>query len=274
MANTHKYVDVLGWDEGLYMQNGLLFDTKLQKAWGPVYAAWYYLLHLFQSHPLKLYLLNFQVLTIVPGILFYIYWTRLKIRPLAAAIVAMFYIASHVNFYSWPKISLFTLVVLALAFIVSTFFENAINRLITVAGGVIVASYMRPELYLAYLLLILIIFFLIGKGLVKRQGIQKTTWGLLVLLLVGTAVFQKWLGNPLFNFEGEGGRAIAAFGQHFAYNYTIWNHLRPDRWQLHAAIIIQEVFGNVENLGEAIKTNPQPIYHHFYSNLIHFLSNT
>ncbi|HZH68787.1 MAG TPA: hypothetical protein VFD65_06260 [Chitinophagales bacterium] len=268
-----EFTDVLGWDEGLYMQNGLLFTTKLQKAWGPIYAAWYYFLHFFQSHPLSLYLLNFQVLTVVPGVLFYIYWTRLSIRPLYAAVIAMFYIASHINFYSWPKISLFTATLIALVFVVSTFFKKRIDQIIIIAGGVIFASYMRPELYLAFLLLFVIIITLLFKDILKKIKVDKITWGLFALLVVGTMGLQKWLGNPLFNFEGEGGRAVAAFGQHFAYNYTIWNDLRPDRWQLHADIIIREVFGDVENIGEAIKANPDPIYHHFLYNCYHYLKN-
>lgn len=268
-----QYTDVLGWDEGLYMQNGLLFATKLQKAWGPIYGAWYYFLHFFQSHPLYLYLLNFQLLTILPGILFYAYWVRLGIRPLIAAIVAMFYMASHINFYSWPKISLFTATVVAFTFLVSTFFKRRLDQIIIIAGGIIVASYMRPELYLAYLLLFFIVVFLITRSLIKKIKIEKITWGLLGLLLVGTLGLQKWLGNPLFNFEGEGGRAVAAFGQHFAYNYTIWNDLRPDRWQLHAGIILKEVFGDINNIGEAIKANPAPIYKHFTFNFTHYLEN-
>lgn len=268
-----EFVDVLGWDEGLYMQNGLLFTSKLQKQWGPIYAAWYYFLHFFQSHPLGLYLLNFQVLTVLPGVLFYIYWTRLGIRPLIAAVVAMFYIASFVNFYSWPKISLFTTTLIAFTFVVSTYFQKRVDQIIVLAGGVIFASYMRPELYLAFLVLFPLAVILILIQLFKKQKVQIQTWGLLLFLIMGTLGFQKWLGNPLFNFEGEGGRAIAAFGQHFAYNYTIWNDLRPDRWQLHADIIIREVFGDVENIGEAIKANPAPIYQHFIYNTQHFFKN-
>ncbi len=268
-----EFTDVLGWDEGLYMQNGLLFATKLQKAWGPIYAAWYYFLHFFQSHPLNLYLLNFQVLTVVPGVLFYIYWTRIGIRPLVSAVIAMFYIASHINFYSWPKISLFTTTLIALTFVVSTFFKRRIDQVIIIAGGVIFASYMRPELYLGYLLLFIIIISLLVYQLFKKIKIEKFTWALFVILIIGTVGLQKWLGNPLFNFEGEGGRAVAAFGQHFAYNYTIWNDLRPDRWQLHADIIIKEVFGDVANIGDAIKANPAPIYHHFAYNFTHYLEN-
>ena len=268
-----QYVDVLGWDEGLYMQNGLHFTTKLQKAWGPVYAAWYYFLHLFQSNPLHLYLLNFQVLTVIPAVLFFIYWVRLQIRPLAAACVAMFFIASHMNFYSWPKISLFAVVLIAFAFVISTFYKRKLDQVIILAGGTILASYMRPELYLGSLALFAVIIFFIIRNLLRKSKIQLQTWILLTLLIIGTVGMQKWLGNPLFNFKGEGGRAVAAFGQHFAYNYTIWHHLRPDRWQLHANIIIKQVFGDVDNIGAAIRANPEPIYHHFIFNTVHYLKN-
>lgn len=265
------YVDVLGWDEGLYMQNGLLFTTKLQKAWGPMYAAWYYFLHFFQKHPLQLYLFNFQVLTMLPGVLFFIYWTRIGIRPLIAAIVSMFYIASAINFHSWPKISLYTTSILIFTFIVSTYFQRKLDKVIVVAGGTLIASYMRPELYLAFVVLFLIIFISILVQLVKKSSIHKITWSLGSILLIGIVGLQKVLGNPLFSFEG--GRAIAAFAQHYAYNYSIWNHLRPDRWQLHGQEIFEADFGKNYDSYSAYKANPVAFMKHIHSNFINYLLN-
>lgn len=266
-----EFVDVLGWDEGLYMQNGLLFTTKLQKAWGPMYAAWYYFLHFFQSNPLYLYLLNFQVLTMLPGVLFFVYWTRIGIRPLIAAIISMFYIASAINFHSWPKISLYTTSILIFTFIVSTYFKRKLDKVIIVAGGTLIASYMRPELFLAFIVLFLIIIGSIIFQLVKKSSIQKISWGLLGLLIIGIAGLQKVLGNPLFSFEG--GRAIAAFAQHYAYNYSIWNHLRPDRWQLHGQEIFEADFGKNYDSYSAYKANPVAFMQHIHSNTINYLLN-
>ncbi|MCO5232991.1 MAG: hypothetical protein LC105_04635 [Chitinophagales bacterium] len=266
-----EYVDVLGWDEGLYMQNGLLFTTKLQKAWGPMYAAWYYFLHFFQKHPLQLYLFNFQVLTMLPGVLFFIYWTRIGIRPMVAAVISMFYIASAINFHSWPKISLYTTSILIFTFIVSTYFQRKLDKVIVVAGGTLIASYMRPELYLAFVVLFLIILISIIYQLIKKLSIHKITWSLSGLLLIGIMGLQKVLGNPLFSFEG--GRAIAAFAQHYAYNYSIWNHLRPDRWQLHGQEIFEADFGKNYDSYSAYKANPVVFMKHIHSNFINYLLN-
>lgn len=266
-----EFVDVLGWDEGLYMQNGLLFTTKLQKAWGPMYAAWYYFLHFFQSNPLYLYLLNFQVLTMLPGVLFFVYWTRIGIRPVISAIISMFYIASIINFHSWPKISLYTTSILIFTFIVSTYFKRKLDKVIIVAGGTLIASYMRPELYLAFVVLFLLIIGTIITQLVKKSSIHKYTWWLTLLLIIGIAGLQKVLGNPLFSFEG--GRAIAAFAQHYAYNYSIWNHLRPDRWQLHGQQIFEADFGKNYDSYSAYKANPTVFMHHIQSNTINYLLN-
>jgi|GEM_PF-2967032 len=266
-----EYTDVLGWDEGVYMQNGLLFTTKLQKAWGPMYAAWYYFLHFFQSHPLYLYLLNFQVLTVLPGVLLFIYWTRIGIRPLIAAIISMFYMASHINFHSWPKISLYTTSILIFTFILATYFKRAYDKVIIIAGGTLIASYMRPELYLAFIVLFLAILIMTVYQLVKKQKIERVSWALAGLLILGIAGLQKVLGNPLFSFEG--GRAIAAFAQHYAYNYSIWNDLRPDRWQLHGEQIFVADFGRNFDSYSAYKANPEAFMRHVHSNFINYLAN-
>jgi hypothetical protein len=265
------YVDVLGWDEGVYMQNGLLFAKKLQKNWGPMYAAWYFFLHQFQSHPLYLYLLNFQVLTVLPGILLFIYWIRIGIRPLLAAILGMFFIASFVNFHSWPKISLFTTCILIGAFIVGTFARTKTDKLIVIAGGVLIAAYMRPELYLAFVFIFLSIPIVLLYRLVKKDMPSMYSWGMFGALLVLIGGLQWKLGNPLFSMEGA--RAIAAFGQHYAYNYAIWNDLRLDRWQLHGEQIFVADFGRNFDFFSAYKANPEAFTRHVTSNISNYFIN-
>jgi hypothetical protein len=266
-----QFVDVLGWDEGVYMQNGLLFSKKLQKNWGPMYAAWYYFLHFFQSFPLYLYYLNFQVLTVLPGFLLFVYWTRIGIRPLVAAIVAMFFMASYVNFYSWPKISLFTTSILIGAFIMGTFAANHLQKLVWICGGVLIASYMRPELYLAFAVLLMATLFYAVVLLIKKSAQGWFTWLMLVGLLVVMAGLQIKLGNPLFSMEGA--RAIAAFAQHYAYNYALWNDLRPDRWQLHGEQIFVADFGRNFDFFSAYKANPEAFMRHVCSNTLRYFSN-
>jgi hypothetical protein len=266
-----QFVDLMGWDEGVYMQNGLLFTKKLQKDWGPMYAAWYYMLHFFKSNPADLYLLNFQVLTVLPGILLFIFWYFSGIRPLWAALVGMFYMASQMNFYSWPKISLFTLVVLLCTFIVSRFFKNVSDKLIVVAGGTLLASYMRPELYLAFFVLILATITLFIYNWIKKQAIQKSTYGLMGFLIVGILGLQIVLGNPLFSMGGM--RAMAAFGQHYAFNYAIWNDLRMDTWQLHGEQIFTRDFGRNFDFFSAYTANPEAFTRHVSSNILHYFQN-
>lgn len=266
-----QFVDLMGWDEGVYMQNGLLFAKKLQKDWGPMYAAWYYILHFFKSNPAELYLLNFQVLTVLPGILLFIFWYLSGMRPLWAALVGMFYMASQMNFYSWPKISLFTLVVLLCTFIASRFFKNLIDKLIIVAGGTLIASYMRPELYLAFFVLILATIFIFIFKWIKKQPIQISSYGLMGLLIIGILGLQVVLGNPLFSMGGM--RAMAAFGQHYAFNYAIWNDLRMDTWQLHGEQIFTRDFGRNFDFFSAYAANPEAFTRHVSSNIIHYLQN-
>lgn len=266
-----QYVDVLGWDEGVYMQNGLLFMKKLQKGWGPMYAAWYYFLHQFQSHPLYLYYLNFQVLTVLPGFLLFVYWVRLGIRPMVAAVAGMFFMASFISFHSWPKISLFTTCILIGAFIMGTFARNYFEKLCWIAGGVLIASYMRPELYLAFVVLLLALVIYLIVLLVRKNAPDKWGWMLFSGLIVGMLGLSWKLGNPLFSMEGA--RAIAAFGQHYAYNYALWNDLRPDRWQLHGEQIFVADFGRNFDFFSAYKANPEAFMRHVGSNVSNYFFN-
>jgi hypothetical protein len=130
---------------------------------------------------------------------------------------------------------------------------------------------MRPELYLAFV--VLFVTTLICATVVRiRKSVQGVfTWLMLLGLILVIVGLQVKLGNPLFSMEGA--RAIAAFAQHYAYNYALWNDLRPDRWQLHGEQIFVADFGRNFDFFSAYKANPEAFIRHVTSNTFRYLSN-
>lgn len=64
-------MDVLFWDESLYLSRGLSMFDHIPKDWGPSYSLWYKLLSYFISDRVELYYFNFKLTTILISIAFF-----------------------------------------------------------------------------------------------------------------------------------------------------------------------------------------------------------
>ena len=73
-----------------------------------------------------------------------------------------------------------------------------------------------------------------------------------------------------YGFPMYGGRSVFAFAQHFALNYSAWNHLAQDPWSSDYEQIFNSVFPHASSIFGALIANPSAFSHHLLSNLIHF----
>ena len=66
--NLQNYMDVLFWDESLYLYRGTCMFDFIPKDWGPSYSLWYKILSLFIQDKIQLYYFNFTFTTILISI--------------------------------------------------------------------------------------------------------------------------------------------------------------------------------------------------------------
>jgi len=71
-----QFLDIGLYDESYYLYRGVSIPTQgfPQAQSAPIYAAWYYLLSLFQHDRVALYYLNYKGMTIVPALAFLFFY--------------------------------------------------------------------------------------------------------------------------------------------------------------------------------------------------------
>jgi hypothetical protein len=126
----------------------------------------------------------------------------------------------------------------------------------------ILCSYIRPEFYLAYLLFTAytILHFIIYR---KQYSLKQTTAYLFAIAILYGIV--KFIGNPVN--AGGNGRMLITFGQHFAYNYCNWNHLKFKPFWIDWVFYLQDNFMNISK-GEMVKI----FLHHLFTNCITYIT--
>ena len=117
-------IDIGLFDESNYLYMGANIGNQgLPGPEGaPLYALWYFLLSKLQPDRLKLYYLNYQILTISLPVLFYMFMRRLNVSQLPAFVVAGYFLISFANLPLWPKPTHFALAIFFVFCISSSFF--------------------------------------------------------------------------------------------------------------------------------------------------------
>ncbi|HUH74572.1 MAG TPA: hypothetical protein VLZ75_09200 [Chitinophagales bacterium] len=252
-------LDVLFWDEANYMQSGLKITEKFNHSWGPAYAIWYKLVSFFESDSIKLYYLNFRLMTILPAVALFVFLAVSNIRIWVSFSLGLFFVFANVNLPIWPKVSHYCIFVFLTGMILAKYIPSKLIKIAFISLFALNISYARPEFFLTYLsilgLWIIALFFKEFRNL-KSIGIS------LGLIFFGIGI-QFVMGNPLFNFQGD--RSALAFAQHFMFNYFEWNNIDQDFWITWMSYY-QDIFGDVTSIKAAYQINS-----HFFH--LHFLTN-
>ena len=124
-------------------------------AWGPLYALWLKPFVAVLSDPLAVYAANLYALSLGVSLLVYLHLVVLTRRPAMAAVAALFFVVSDFNVPLYSKSSAFALLVVLAGLTIAMLCPAGARRTSVAAVGVLLASYVRPELYPGALVLCL-----------------------------------------------------------------------------------------------------------------------
>jgi hypothetical protein len=225
-------------------------------AWGPLYAVWLKPLVALFGDPISVYTANIYALSLGVSLLIYVHVLLLTGRAAPAVGAALFFLVSDFNVPLSSKVSGFALLVLLAGLTVSQLAAVPSRRLSIVALGVLLASYARPELYPAALVLGAVALWLGHKE--SRASSRARLWSPLVVV-ASIMVLAFWIGMPAFG----GDRFLIAFREHFAWNWTRWH----GTGRTFLAIWQQE-FGEAQSILAAVLHNPMAVAHHLFDNVL------
>ncbi|MCB9033345.1 MAG: hypothetical protein H6553_05875 [Chitinophagales bacterium] len=188
IAPLEQYMDILFGDEATYLDIATKFFNKIDLSFGPLYALYYKLYLFFTNDKIFIYYLNFKVLSILLPILLYIFLVRLKYTWQTSLFIALSLLISAINITCWPKISHFTLVIILLFLIASTYLKNTTQKIIILTVGTFIIAYSRPEFFLVFYILIIWCIYLLIKNKSKQNSflfISASIFFCFVLLTLG-----------------------------------------------------------------------------------------
>jgi hypothetical protein len=278
-VHLHEYKDVLCWDEAAYMRGGVSITQKIPKGWGPLYSFWYFLLLIGQKvfasiDLLKLNYLNFKILAITGPVLLYLFMLLKRVHPIAAFVISAGYLMSAVNTSTWPHISHFTFMVLLIGLIISHFFKSRLMQWMIILVTVFLTSYARPELFLAFAMLLLafVVYLVLNKFKFSKVEYAFAFFGFGFIFLVqykmGIAMLADTSGGT-----GSFPRDVFAFGQHFAINYFQWYNIEEELWRDWVPYF-EKYFENKGSLLSSGLTNPPMLIKHITTNIGRLTHNT
>lgn len=254
-------LDIGLYDESSYLHSGLLIPTSgfpaAQNA--PLYALWYYVLSFHRSDPVKLYFLNYKLMTVLPPLVLFVVLRAYRVPRISSLALSFVLLFSASNFPTWPKVSHFAVLVLLSGFFLIALVREQKLQTATIAITTLFASYVRPEYFLAFTCLAVLLFILTFLDL-KRIYFPKAVAPLLVTSLFCISLI-LWLGVPV-----GGGRSMMAFGQHYAGHWVRWNKDSRNPWTNWRAIVKND-FGDVHSPIQAFFANPLAVVHHVSQNM-------
>lgn len=260
-------IDITLYDESNYLYSGVnLIHNGFPHAEGaPLYVLWYCALSLFQPDRVELYYLNYRILSICVPLLMYLLLRKYRVPTPGAFLFSAYFLISFSNLPLWPKPSSLSLLIILISFIINTYIRSYSTSTLLMCMSALIASFVRPEIFLTCILLFLFYCVLIISQY-RHIHIKKEIFPLLVFIILSSLLFTAF-GFPAF--VSEKGRSFMAFGQHFSINWVNWTHsdLNPlTNWM----DIVTDNFGNIQTISEAFLASPLLFFKHMFSNIIEF----
>ena len=229
-------------------------------AWGPLYALWFKPFVAILGDPVAAYTANIYALSIAVTGLIYGYVAVLTRRAAWGVAAACAFLIADLNVPLAGKVSDFALLLVLAGLTLSELVAAGSRRATVIAAGVLLAAYARPEFYPAALCLL-------AAALWRaRAEVHPSRWAALAwpaALFIAMLVAAVWIGTPLLGRAQDGSRLLAAFQEHFAWNWSQW-HNRPE----YFLSVWEQEFGAARSLFQAVWTNPGAAAHHFGQNLL------
>ena len=261
-----KHMDILFWDESLYLTRGLSMFKYIPRDWGPSYSLWYKFLSYIFSDRVELYYFNFKLTTILVSVSLFLLLLSCGIQRILAFLFSLLFLSSYINIATWPRVSHFCIIVICAGIILAKRQHTNLAKFVFLSVAFLICSFARPELFLPFLLCFFITAFLFFYKIKSRTKYEYVLMMSLIVFLVFLYIFFK---TPFNN--GDTNRGIGVFLQHFAMNYSQWKHDGSIFW-LDFPTILKQNFGNAQSLGEMYKANPALIQQHIVSNATNYFT--
>jgi len=241
-------------------QQPLTSIMQQDPTWGPLYAVWLKPFVVALGDPVAVYTANLYGLSLGVSVMLYCYLLLLTRRAAVAVGAALFFLVCDLNVPLLSKVSAFAMMLILAGLSASELVATGARRMSVAAVGVLLASYARPELYPAVALVWLAAVWLAAREL-GESGWAVVLWPSVALAVIAAAAFS--VGTPLSSSSGSGGRLLAAFREHFAWNWSRWHDQPPD-----LTSVWDHEFGAAPNLLAAYHNNPGAVTHHLTDNLL------
>ncbi|QDU64883.1 hypothetical protein Pan216_57760 [Planctomycetes bacterium Pan216] len=267
----HDARDISLWDEANYLHEG----TQLPQVglstpeYAPLYQCWYYLLSLLSDDPMVISRLNYiSIVTLVIASV-YVLMRGLGVGLLPAFVTAFALQLTNI-FVAWPWVALFALAMVLLLTTASFAIATLTGRLLFLACGFFVASYIRPEYSLSCLLLLVAsaVSFAIQARSNRRLVLVSLLWSI-PLAVIGQDLLLL-AGHP---FEDRTNRKLVAFGQHFGHEWILRTGANRNPW-FEFEEILEEQFGPVDGVLDCLIANPVEFITHVIHNVPYLAGNT
>ncbi|MCB0507103.1 MAG: hypothetical protein KDD21_02270 [Bacteroidetes bacterium] len=263
-----NYMDVLFWDESVYLTRGVSMFPSIPRDWGPSYSLWYKFLSFFITDKVALYYFNFKLTSILICVVLFLFLLSCGVRKVVAFIFSVLFLSSFINLPLWPRVSHYCIIVLFAGLLVAKYQRSFLSKFVVVSLALLVCSYARPELFLVFLPCCLISYILFFVQLKRNSKLEIFLLGILSCSSLFMFVFFK---TPLNG--GDANRSIGVFLQHFAMNYSQWHHDNSIFW-LDFWEIIKKNFTDSTSLSAIIKSNPELFLKHITSNICNYFIQT
>ena len=263
-----QHMDVMFWDESLYLSRGMSMFKYVPRDWGPSYSLWYKLLSVLFSDRVELYYLNFKLTTILISVSFFLLLMACGVQRILAFVFSVFFLSSFINMPLWPRVSHYCIIVLIAGILMAKYQKSIVAKFVFYSFALLVCAFARPELFLPFLVCFVLTYLFFFATIKQRN---KYDIALVAGLTLFFLVLYKFFKTPLNN--GDSTRGIGVFLQHFAMNYVQWHHSNTVFW-LDYPDILKENFKNATSLKEMIEVNPALIKHHILSNGYHYCTQT
>lgn len=264
--NIYDYMDIVYGDEVIYMKTGLNITQDFNRDWGPLYCIWYKFISFFFHDTITLYYFNFVFVAILASLLIYAAFLAMDIHPLVAFYFALCFISSKAVVPMWPRISLFAISILMAGIIVVSRIRELYLRLLIFCLTLLLASYVRPELYLSFILsvLIFITYYFAERIYQKKYSLYH------LILFVLTSVLLHIIFRFPSNFYNGYPRNLAAFYQHYMVNMFYLNKATEYDW-IYWKDAHKAIFTNSNSIFDIILHYPHEFFTHVGLNLKNYI---
>ena len=262
--NLPAFIDIVGYDESDYLRYGITFFQGgiPDPDWAPIYALWYWFLHLFVSDPVDLYYLNYSITTILVALMFFVALRTYAVSRTLALIGASLLLISAANFPIWPRVCHVSTSIALLSFVLIRIPQTEKNKVLLSTVVALVSAFIRPECFLIFVCLLALY-----TGLVIRDYRRTNSLAVarpLAVVVCGSILTIAIFGLPM---GGEGTRDMVAIAQHYEKG---WN-ARLERGETAppggTEAIFRQDFGDAESMADVVLNNPRAFATHVVYNI-------